>query len=66
MFTPFEGHNIAEFTVVPNGAATDVTWAKHGPAPLLTKVMQVFLNMDRMIGDDFAAGLATLKAVAEK
>jgi len=66
MFTPFEGHNVAEFTLVPNGAATDVPWAMHGPAPLLTKVMQVFLNMDRLIGDDFAAGLANLKTVAEK
>jgi carbon monoxide dehydrogenase subunit G len=63
---PFEGHNIAEFTLVPQGAGTDVTWAMHGPTPFISKLMQVFVNMDSMIGKDFAAGLANLKARAEK
>jgi hypothetical protein len=30
------------------------------------KVMQVFVNMDNMVGKDFETGLANLKAVAEK
>lgn len=62
---PFEGHNTAEFTMVPQGGATLVTWAMYGPNPLMAKVMQTFMNMDRMIGDDFAAGLANLKKLAE-
>jgi hypothetical protein len=28
--------------------------------------MGTFMNMDRMIGDDFAVGLANLRALAEK
>jgi uncharacterized protein YndB with AHSA1/START domain len=63
---PFEGHNVAEFTLAPHGDATRVTWAMHGPAPFISKLMQVFMSMDRMIGADFEAGLANLKAVAEK
>jgi uncharacterized protein YndB with AHSA1/START domain len=63
---PFEGHNIAEFTLAPAGAATTVTWAVHGPSPLLSKVMQVFIDMDTLLGKDFAAGLANLKAAVEK
>jgi uncharacterized protein YndB with AHSA1/START domain len=63
---PFEGHNIAEFTMVPSGESTTVTWAMYGPSPYIAKVMGTFFNMDRMIGDDFAAGLANLKAIAEK
>lgn len=63
--TPFEGHNIAEFTLAQRGDLTEVSWAMRGPAPLLSKVMQVFFNLDSMIGDDFAAGLASLKAIAE-
>lgn len=62
---PFEAHNTAEFTLVPNGDATDVTWAIYGPSHFMTKVMGLFLNMDRLIGKDFEAGLANLKAVAE-
>ena len=63
---PFEGHNVVEFTLVPRGGSTDVTWSMSGPAPFMSKVMQVFVNMDRMIGKDFEAGLASLKAAAEK
>ena len=63
---PFEGHNTAEFTMVPAGDTTNVTWAMYGPSPFMMKLMGTFMNMDRMIGDDFAVGLANLKAVAEK
>jgi uncharacterized protein YndB with AHSA1/START domain len=62
---PFEGHNTAEFTLLPQGNATGVTWAMHGPASFMFRMMQVFMNMDRMIGKDFEAGLANLKKVAE-
>ena len=37
-----------------------------GPANVISKVMQVFINMDKMVGTDFEAGLANLKALAEK
>src|ERR1700704_1568504 len=60
-FKPFEGHNTAEFTMLPQGDATNITWLMHGPAPFMSKLMQVFMNMDRMIGKDFEAGLANLK-----
>ncbi|TFV35449.1 polyketide cyclase [Bradyrhizobium frederickii] len=63
---PFEGHNTAEFTFVPQGDATLVTWAMYGPAPFMSKIMQVFINMDSMIGKDFEAGLASLKKLTEK
>ena len=65
-FKPFEGHNTAEFTMEPKGDSTVVTWAMYGPAAFMMKVMGIFMNMDNMIGNDFAAGLANLKAVAEK
>jgi uncharacterized protein YndB with AHSA1/START domain len=65
-FTPFEAHNTAEFTMLPQGDATLVTWLMHGPAPLMSKVMQVFINMDNMIGKDFETGLANLKRITER
>jgi len=34
--------------------------------PYVSKLMSVFCDMDRMIGKDFEAGLANLKAAAEK
>jgi len=65
-FQPFEGHNTAEFTMLPQGDATNVTWLIHGPAPFMSKLMQVFINLDNMIGKDFEAGLANLKRLTEK
>jgi uncharacterized protein YndB with AHSA1/START domain len=65
-FTPFEGHNTAEFTMLPQGDATGVTWLMHGPSSLMSKVMQVFINLDKMIGKDFEAGLVNLKNLTEK
>ncbi len=63
---PFEGHNIAEFTLEPQGDTTNVTWAMDGPVPLIGKVMHMVMDMDKMIGNDFAAGLVKMKAAAEK
>jgi uncharacterized protein YndB with AHSA1/START domain len=62
---PFEAHNIVDFTLEPKGDTTNVTWGMHGPAPFFSKVMQVFVDMDSMVGKDFEVGLANLKAVAE-
>lgn len=63
---PFEAHNTAEFTMLPQGDGTHVTWLMHGPAPFINKVMQVFMNLDKMIGTDFEAGLVNLKNATEK
>ena len=63
---PFEGHNIVEFTLTPQGDSTSVNWLMHGPANFMSKIMQVFISMDRMVGKDFETGLANLKAAAEK
>src|SRR5450631_4121470 len=69
-FKPFEGHNTAEFTLLPQGDATNVTtnvtWLMHGPAPFMSRLMQVFMNLDNMIGKDFEIGLANLKRLTEK
>ena len=63
---PFEAHNIVEFTLVPQGDSTNVTWAMQGPTPFFAKIIHVFIDMDSVVGKDFEAGLANLKAIAEK
>ena len=65
-FTPFEGHNTAEFTMLPQGDGTNLTWLMHGPAPFMAKIMHVFMNIDRMVGKDFEIGLANLKRLTEQ
>lgn len=66
MTAPFKADNVITFTLLPQGAQTSVTWAMAGPAPFISKFMGVIFNMDKMIGKDFADGLAALKSKAEK
>ncbi len=65
-FRPFEGHNTAEFTMLPHAGTTDLTWVMYGPASFISKLMQVFMSLDNMIGKDFETGLANLKKLTEK
>src|SRR5437016_8088842 len=44
-FKPFEGHNTAEFTMLPQGDGTHVTWVMHGPANFMSRLIQVFMNL---------------------
>jgi len=62
---PFEAHNTAEFDLQGKGDGTDVTWALYGPSTFVTKLLSLFIDMDKMIGHDFEIGLANLKALAE-
>jgi hypothetical protein len=63
---PFAAHNTAQFTLVPEGDATRVTWAMFGPSPFVSKLMGLFFNLDKMVGKDFEAGLAQLKSLSER
>jgi hypothetical protein len=64
--TPFEAHNVAEFRLEGKGDSTNVTWAMQGPLPYSAKVIHLIFDMDNMVGKDFEAGLANLKAISEK
>lgn len=66
MMTPMECRNVVFYSLKPEGDATRVTWRLSGPNPFMAKVMQVFMNFDKMCGDQFELGLADLKKLAEK
>jgi Polyketide cyclase / dehydrase and lipid transport len=63
---PFEGHDMVQFTLQPQGDATKVTQAMYGPNPFISKVMSLFFSMDKMVGQKYEEGLASLKSIAEK
>ncbi len=64
--SPVEAHNTVVFSLMPQADGTMVTWDMQGPTPFMGKIVHVFMNMDKMVGDDFEIGLAKLKAEAEK
>jgi hypothetical protein len=62
---PFASTNSTVFTFAPKGGGTDTTWTMEGHNNFAGKAFSVFMNMDKMIGNDFEKGLLQLKAVAE-
>jgi hypothetical protein len=63
---PFKAHNQAEFALQPTpDGATEVSWRMHGPANFMSKLMGVFIDMDKMVGRDFEDGLQNLRQFAE-
>lgn len=63
---PFASSNVTSFTLAPDGDGTVVTWDMRGPNAFSSKVMGVFMNMERMVGNDFERGLASMKSAAEQ
>ena len=64
-FKPFKGTNTAGFNFTPDGRGTKVTWTMDGRYNFITKGVSMVMDMDKMIGNDFEAGLAALKAESE-
>lgn len=64
-FKPFAATNTAEFTFVPEGNQTRVTWSMFGEKNFMAKAIHLFMNMDKMIGGQFEKGLTDMKAAAE-
>ena len=62
---PWQATNTATFVLAQDGAGTRVTWSMDGKNNFMAKAMGIFMNMDAMIGPDFARGLASLKSQAE-
>lgn len=66
MQSPYEGHNIVEFTLRSKGGATEVSWEMDGPLSYTHKLVGLFFDMDGFIGGQFETGLADLKALVEQ
>jgi len=62
---PFRATSMAEFAFKPDGNRTAVTWSMTGRNNFMAKAVHLFLNMDKIIGDDFERGLAQMKQIAE-
>jgi len=62
---PFASVADTSFTLKPAGGGTEVEWAMTGQHTFVSKLMCLFMSMDKMIGPDFEKGLAQMKTVAE-
>jgi uncharacterized protein YndB with AHSA1/START domain len=61
---PFPSVCTTEFTFAPEGQGTRVTWTMSGRQSFVPRAIGLFMNMDRMLGDQFTAGLGELGVYA--
>lgn len=64
-FEPFEATNQAVFAFREAAGGTEVVWSMEGRNGFAGKLISLFMDMDSMVGKDFEAGLAAMKAAAE-
>jgi len=62
---PMQATNTAEFTFRPVGGQTVVVWSMAGKNSFAGKMFGLLMNCDKLCGDQFEKGLASLKTVAE-
>ena len=65
-FKPFAATNTAEFRFKPADGGTAVTWSMSGHNNLISRLMCLFINMDRMVGGQFEQGLSSMKKIVER
>jgi uncharacterized protein YndB with AHSA1/START domain len=62
---PMETENQVLFNIENAGESVKVKWTMQGKVLFLGKVIGLFMNMDKLIGNDFEAGLQNLKTIVE-
>jgi hypothetical protein len=62
---PMEDTAEALFTFQPEGEKVNVTWSMNGTNGFIEKAFCMFVDMDKMIGDKFEEGLASMKEIVE-
>ncbi len=65
MTRPMASTCTVEFTFKPEGDKTIVTWKMFGPQPFVGKAMSLFIDCEKMCGDQFEKGLMELAAAAQ-
>ena len=63
--TPFAGDSVVIYNIEPEASGTKVTWSMDGENAFMCKVMQVFMNVEEMCGQQFDKGLSKLKTIVE-
>ncbi|HVK61176.1 MAG TPA: SRPBCC family protein [Bdellovibrionales bacterium] len=66
MLKPIHADNIVEYRLTPEASGTKFTWAMHGDGGFFGKLINVFIDCEKMVAGQFSEGIANLKAVVEK
>ena len=65
MIKPFRAENLVEYRLAPEAGGTRFTWTMSGDGGFFGKLMNVFIDCDKMMGGQFDEGIANLKTLCE-
>ncbi|WPU66702.1 GyrI-like domain-containing protein [Peredibacter starrii] len=65
MLKPFHAENLVQYKLTPEQNGTRFTWIMSGDGGFMGKLMNVFMDCEKMIGDQFLKGISNLKSVVE-
>lgn len=65
MTKPFFAENLVQYRLIPEGQKTRFSWSMSGDAGFMGKLVSVFMDCEKMVGDQFTTGIANLKAIVE-
>ncbi|NUN05764.1 MAG: SRPBCC family protein [Bdellovibrio sp.] len=65
MLKPFHAENIVIYKLAPEGAGTRFSWSMSGDGGFLGKLLNVFIDCEKMVADQFTVGINNLKALIE-
>ena len=63
---PFAGTQDVEISIVETNGISVVQWSANGQNNFIGRVMCLFVNMDKKVGESFEKGLSKLKTTVEK
>jgi hypothetical protein len=65
MTKPMYGENLVQYRLTPEGSGTRFTWSMSGDAGFMGKLFGVFIDCEKMVGDQFNQGIANLRQLVE-
>lgn len=64
-YKPMQGMNDITYTLKKEGNETLMTYHMTGPAPIIARVIWLFADMDKFMGDKFSESMQNLKKIVE-
>ena len=65
MTKPFNAENIIQYKLTTAPEGTIFNWSMSGDGGFLGKVITIFINCEKMVGDQFNSGITNLKQIIE-
>ncbi len=66
MLKPFKGINIVRYQLAPEGNSTRFTWSMAGELGFVGKLVGIFIDCEKKIGEQFEKGIQNLKEITER